>query len=489
MNSLLARIPNRYWAYLALIFWGALCFLLLHKTYYGIDEGAAHALLLVWSISDNVVSPIVTLGFPDFRTLFLAPVGILWTGNVLAAKISTMLVMAIAAWAIHVWRSRSGESEGALIATGLLLISPLVLNQLDRISVAAYLLFTFALGAWSDQIYRESKRAFGGMYFAQLFLCLISITLHPVGLAYPLALMWTWYKNPLDQTHRNYFLIGVSIAILMAIALTSGWNHIEWFANPIKSLSSLVLGPAEGDTFGAFHWISGIAMLLVLLLVVWKQASTLWADFLGRMFVFALIIGMLTGDEIFAVAALIVCLYWGFPLLLHKSGNSHSSFWEQRGIVLLLSVAISTTFMVIDKATYQMLPMAALSPRDTLIRTLAEDSGLFSGDETGKGDAASKTEAPKHIRVASEWPGLTMLACRCDALPLPPNAQNSDALLAMLKGIDYLIFDPRNPLNSSLSHNIAMMDAGKAETIALQLGGVIIQIKNSSAAIVPEKKP
>ncbi len=489
MNSLLARIPNRYWAYLALIFWGVLCFLLLHKTYYGIDEGAAHALLLVWSISDNVVSPIVTLGFPDFRTLFLAPVGILWTGNVLAAKISTMLVVAIAAWAIHVWRSRSGESEGALIATGLLLISPLMLSQLDRISVAAYLLFSFALGAWSDQIYRESKQAFGGMYFAQLFLCLISTTLHPVGLAYPLALMWTWYKNPLDQAHRNYFLIGISIAVLMAIALTSGWNHIEWFANPVKSLSSLILGPAEGDAFGAFHWIGGIAMLLVLLLVVLKQASTLWADFLGRIFVFALIIGMLTGDEIFAIVALIVCLYWGFPLLLHKSGSSRSSFWGQRGIVLVLSVVISTTFMVIDKATYQMLPTAPLSPRDTLIRTLAEDSGLFSGDEIAKGDATGKTETPKHIRVASEWPGLTMLACRCDALPLPPNAQNSDALLAMLKGIDYLIFDPRNPMNSSLSHNIAMMDAGKVETIALQLGGVIIQIKNSPPAIAPDKKP
>lgn len=489
MNSLLARIPNRYWAYLALIFWGGLCFLLLHKTYYGIDEGAAHALLLVWSISDNVVSPIVTLGFPDFRTLFLAPVGILWTGNVLAAKISTMLVMAIAAWAVHVWRARSGESEGALIATGLLLISPLVLSQLDRISVAAYLLFTFALGAWSDQIYRESKRAFGGMYFAQLFLCLISVTLHPVGLAYPLALMWTWYKNPLDQAHRNYFLIGISITVLMALALTSGWNHIEWFANPIKSLSSLILGPADGDAFGVFHWIGGIAMLLVLLIIVLKQAGTLWADFLGRICTLALVLGVLTGDEIFAVVALTVCLYWGFPLLLHKSGSSHSSFLGQRGVVLVLSVVISTTFMVIDKAAYQMLPMASLSPRDTLIKALAEDSGLFSGDETTRGDTGGKTDTPKHIRVASEWPSLTMLACRCDALPLPPNAQNSDALLAMLKGIDYLIFDPRNPVNSSLSHNIAMMDAGKVETIALQLGGVIIQVKNSPPAIAPEKKP
>lgn len=483
MNNLLSRIPNKYWAYLALSLWGILSFMLLHKTSYGIDEGAAHALLLVWSVSDNVVSPIVTLGFPDFRTIFLAPVGILWTGNVLAAKIATMLVMATAAWAFHAWRLRNGDSESALLATGLLLISPLVSSQIDTISVAAYLLFTFALGAWSDQIYRESKQAFGGMYFAQILLCLVSITLHPVGLAYPLALLWTWYKNPLDQKHRNYFFGGIVFAILMALALTSGWSHVEWFANPIRSLSSLVLGSAEGDAFGIFHWICGILALCLLLWVIWKQASNLWADFIGRILLFALMIGMLIGDEIFGIVALVICLYWGFPLLLHKSANSHRSFWGQRGMVLLLSVVIATTFMVIDKANYQLLPLNYLSPRDTLIKTLAEDSGLFLSDDSGQNASAKKS-----IRVASQWPGLTMLACRCDALPLPPNAQNSEALFAMLRGIDYLIFDPRNPKNSSLSLNLATMDAGKVETIALQRGGVIVQVKSPSPAKTPEKK-
>ena len=483
MNNLLTRVPNKYWAYFALSVWGVLSFMLLHKTSYGIDEGAAHALLLVWSVSDNVVSPIVTLGFPDFRTIFLAPVGILWTGNVLAAKIATMLVMATAAWAFHAWRLRSGDSESALLATGLLLISPLVLSQIDTISVAAFLLLTFALGAWSDQIYRESKQAFGGMYFAQILLCLVSITLHPVGLAYPLALLWSWYKNPLDQKHRNYFFSGIAFAILMALALTSGWSHVEWLANPVKSLSSLLLGSAEGDAFGAFHWICGIGMLFILLLVLWKQAGDLWADFLGRILLFALMIGLLTGDEIFGVVGLVICLYWGFPLMLHKSADSHRGFWKQRGSVFLLSVVISTTFMIIDKANYQLLPMDYLSARDTLIKTLAEDSGFFLSNE-----ASQDPTAKKPIRVASQWPGLTMLACRCDALPLPPDAQNSETLFAMLRGIDYLIFDPRNPKNSSLSHNIATMDAGKVETIALQQGGVIVQIIKPSPAKILEKK-
>lgn len=483
MNNWLFRIPNRYFAYFALAIWAVFSFMLLHKTSYGIDEGAAHALLLVWSVSDNVVSPIVTLGFPDFRTIFLAPAGILWTGNILAAKITTMLIVIIAAWAFHAWRLRSGYGESALLATGLLLISPLLIAQIDTISVAAYLLFTFVLGAWSDQLYRESKRAFGGMYFAQILLCLVSITLHPVGLAYPLALLWSWYKNPLDKKHRSYFFSGIAFAILMALALTSGWSHIEWLANPIRSLSGLLLGSAEGDGFGPFHWFCGIGMLFILILVIWKQAGNLWADFLGRTLILGLIIGLLTGDEIFGVVALVICLYWGFPLLLQKSTSPHKGFWAQQGVVLLLSIVISTTFMVIDKENYQLLPMDYLSPRDTLIKTLAEDSGFFS-----KSDSNLNPSTQKPLRVASQWPGLTMLACRCDALPLPPSAQNSEALLSMLRGIDYLIFDPRNPNNSSLSHNLAMMDAGSVETLALQQGGVIVQIKHPSTDITPDKK-
>jgi len=122
MNNWLSRVPQKCWAYTALLIWAALCFMLLHKTSYGIDEGAAQALLLVWSIADNVVSPIVTLGFPDFRALFLAPVGFLWTGDVLPAKVTTILVTATAAWALHTWRIHKGESESALLATGLLMI-------------------------------------------------------------------------------------------------------------------------------------------------------------------------------------------------------------------------------------------------------------------------------------------------------------------------------------------------------------------------------
>lgn len=480
MNNWFLRIPQKYWAYFALSTWGALSYMLLHKTSYGIDEGAARALLLVWSVAGDVVSPIVTLGLPDFRTIFFVPVGYLWVGNIVAAKIFTMLVMACAVWAIHRWRQHNGNSESALLASGLLLISPLLIDQLDTMSVAPYLLIIFALGAWLDQIYRETPHAFGGMYFSQIFLCMVSVTLHPVGLAYPLALLWAWYRTPSEDKHRNYFFGGIVFIVLFALLLTMGWNHVEWFSNPIRSLSSLLAGSPDSGEMGVFRWISGIGILIVLLLVIWKQAVNLWADFIGRTLLIALIVGILVGDETWSIIALTIVLYWGLPLLLPTHTNSSSGFWGQRGIAMLLLFAISTTFMLADKAHYKTMLTDHLSPRDNLIKTMAENSGNSSKDETGQNPAAKKP-----VRIASQWPGLTMLACRCDALPLPPPAKDSEALFAMLRGINYLIFDPRDPANSSLSHNVATMDAGKVETVALQQGGVIVEIKSSPATTKP----
>lgn len=474
MNNWFVKIPKEYLAYAALALWGGLSFLLLHKTPYGIDEGAARSMLLIWSLADHVVSPVLTMGFPDFRTAFLAPVGFLWTGSVVAAKISTMLVLACAVWAIHTWRLHSGNSESALLATGLLLISPLMIDQIDTVSVAPYLLVTFGLGAWLDQIYRDTPHAFGGMYFAQLFLCLVSVTFHPIGLAYPLALLWAWHTNPIDKKHQKYFFIGIIFTAVFGLFLTMGWSHITWFTNPIRSLSRLFSGlPVSAGDIGAGRWVIGSIAAIVLLVVVWKQARDLWADFLGRALLLALAIGVLVGDETWSIIALAVCLYWGLPLLLKT--RAAQGFWGQRGIALFLVFVVSTVFMLADKARYQVVQADHLSPRDSLIRSLAEDSGQFSNDSN---------DAKKPVRVASQWPGLTMLACRCDALPLPPAVKDSDALLAMLRGIDFLIFDPRDPVNSSLSRNLALIGPGKIETVALQPGGVIVEIKDAQ----PEPK-
>ncbi len=483
MKNWLLNIPNKLWAFSALLLWGALSYILLNKTSYGIDEGAARALLLVWSVADNVVSPIVTLGLPDFRTLFFAPVGYLWVGNIVAAKIFTLVVMSGAVWACFRWRQQNGNSEGALLASGLLLISPLLINQIDTISVSPYLLIIFAFGAWLDKIYRESPQALGGMYFSQILLCLVSVTLHPVGLAYPLALLWGWHTNPSDAKHKQYFFGGIIFVVLLALLLTSGWSHVEWFSNPVRGLSSLLSGFSLAKNIGTLGWISGIGIIAILLLVIWKQAGKLWADILGRTLLIATILGVLTGDATWSIIVLTVCLYWGLPLLLPTNSNSSSGFWEQRGIAMSLFFILSTMFMLADKAYYQTVQDGYLSPRDSLIKALAEDRSNFLNDQHRNDIPLTQPKQP--VRVASQWPGLTMLACRCDVLPLPPPVKDSDALLAMLKGVNYLIFDQRDPKNNSLGRNLSTMEAGKVETVALQQGGVIVEIMSP----LPGQKP
>ena len=491
MNNWLSRIPKKYLAYLALAVWGGMVFMLLNKTNYELDEGGAHALLLVWSVADGVVSSILMLGLPDFRSLFFIPAGVLWTGNVVAAKVTTMLMMAVVAWALHSWRKQNKEqAESSLLATGLLLISPLILHQIDAISVGPFLLFAFAMGAWTDKIYRESKQALGEMYFAQIFLCLVSVTLHPMGLAYPLVLLWTWYKNPLDREHRNYLFVGIMSALIIALVLTMGWHHVEWFANPIRATSSLLLGPSDGSDLGIDGWIFGVGMLCLLLLIVINQFARLWADFLGRILLGALVIGLFVGDEIFGVVALVLILYWGLPMLLSRPVNANGGFWGQRGIALILIFVVSTAYMLNDKASYQAVQLGELSPRDTLIRAFVENAADFQKDKAAHAQAQANDAQGKihQMRVASQWPGLTMLACRCDALPLPPEAHDSAALYAMLKGVDYILFDPHNPANSSLSHNLSTMQAGLVETVDLRKGGVIVQVGHQAILPVPAVK-
>jgi hypothetical protein len=252
--------------------------------------------------------------------------------------------------------------------------------------------------------------------------------------------------------------------------LTFGWHHIEWLSNPVISLSGLLSGPANQEEFGAFGWARGLGVLVILIVVIWKQARNLWIDFLGRTLLIAIITGFPAGDQTWSVMALTICLYWGLPLLLPT--NSTNGFFAQRGMALLLLFVLSTTFMLADKSQHELILSGYLSPRDNLIKSLAENTN-FGIDATGQSHTKKKP-----IRVASQWPGLTMLACKCDALPLPPPAKDSETLLAMLRSFNYLIFDPRDTKNSSLSQNLASVNAGKFETIALQKGGVIIEIKD-----------
>jgi len=478
INTFLSRMPLRYWGYLSLSLWGGAILFLLRPDLYNLDEGSAKSLLLVWSIADQVAASVVTFGAPDLRALLFLPVAFLWTGNVFAAKVFTTLLLAFAIWLLYLWNRRNVNAESALIASGLLIVSPLILEQIDTLSPGIYLLPAFALGAWLNAEYRANPRPGGGWYFSQLLVSAFSVSLHPIGLAYPLALLWSWYKDPLDQKQQKYFFIGISFVALFTLLMLKGWNYIEWFQNPIKSLAITILGSSLGSEISAVRWIVGGCVLVGLVIVVIKQYRNLWADFTGRTLLIGLTLGVTTSDSAWGIIALSLILYFGIPLLLQlHHDRAGKGFVQQRGLMMLFIIILSSLFMRADKSHYEIRQSGFLSEEDQLIHFLVEEAD--NARKIAEEDKGGRN--PVSLRVASQWPSRTMIACKCDTLPLPPAAKDQHAQLTMLNSITHLLFNPRQANNTALARNLSILGGGVIETIALQPGGVLLHFKNVNA--------
>lgn len=482
INTLLSRIPSRYWGYFSLLLWGGIFLFILRTDAYNLDEGSSKSILLVWSIADQVAASVVTFGAPDLRALLFLPVAFLWTGNIFAVKVFTILVFAFSVWLLYLWNRRNFNAESALIASGLLIISPLILEQIDSLSSGIYLLPAFMLGTWLNAEYRTNPRPGGGWYFAQLLVCAFTVSLHPIGLAYPLSLLWSWHTNPLDQKQQKYFFIGISFTTLFTLFMFRGWNYVEWFPNPFKSLAISLLGSTFGGEISTTRWVIGGCMFAILVLVIARQFRNMWADFTGRTLLVGLIIGLASTDSAWGTISLCTILYFGAPLLLQLHQNrTGGGFVRQRGLAMLLIIILSSVFMRADRSHYGIRQSGFLTDDDQLIRILSEeaDNARKIADE---GNSTDNSPAP--LRVASQWPSRTMIACRCDTLPLPPAASDAQSQLTMLRSITHLLFDPRHPKNTALSRNLSALGGGIVETIALQPNGVILHFKN----VTPPKK-
>lgn len=483
-NKLPVRFPLQYLGYLVLFFWGLVTLFLLRQDPYLLDEGAAQSLLLSWSIADQVASSVVTFGAPDLRFVLYLPIGILWTGSFFAAKVFTILLLAFTTWLLFVWQKQRTDDECALLACGLLILSPLSLAQIDSLSPGIFLLLSFVLGAWLDKSYRLSLRSFGGWYFAQLFICSLSVSLHPAGLAYPISLLWSWYKDPINPKQQKFFFIGVSIVVLITLLIKAGWGSLALMQNPIDSLASIILGASVENEMTIARWISGGSLLFVLAIVIATQYRSLWSDLVGRSLLLGMCLGAIVGDTTWGVISFGIILFFGLPLLL-RSQQFAGGFLQQRGIALVLIIILSTLFMLSDKKHLLMRQSGILPVQDQLIKTLAEEveSARKAAEESNK-----NTENLPHIRVASQWPSRTMIACKCDTLPLPPATENPEKQSSLLAGLSYLLFNPQQPNNSALAHNLAMLGGSTSETIAMQNGGALLHFKNVPSPSVPEKK-
>ena len=476
LNTLLSRVPDHYWGNGGLLVWAALCLLFMRHDLYGLSEDAAKSILFTWSIADQVASSVVTFGTPDLRVLLFLPTGYLWTGNVFAAKVLTILLLAAGARTLYFLEKESFGAESALLATGLLLIAPLTLSQLDTLSTGTYLLIAFALGAWVDKAYRAAPKSFNGWYFAQLLICAFSVSLHPAGLAYPLALLWSWRSEPLDSKQQKYFLIGISFTTLLTLIIRMGWAGLSWLHNPLYSLGTILIPDTPlSDHRSTSTLLAGILMLVILAITVFKQFTTLRTHLIGRILLTALALGVLIGDHAWSLIALAVILYFGFPILLRPgSPQSNGGFMKQRGWALFLIFILSTIFMQADKIHRSINREDVLSAQDRLIKTLAAEA---EKNRQANEVAESKGEKIERFRVASQWPSRTMIACKCDTLPLPPVAKDPSAQLKMLHGISYILLDPKQTENLALARNLSLL-GNLAETISLQEGGVLLHVKS-----------
>ncbi len=470
---------------LALLLWGVIAILLLRHDLYNLDEGAAKSLLLSWSIVDQVASSVITFGTPDLRAVLFLPIGFLWTGNVFAAKVLTALLVAGGVWLLYGWQRRRTDGESALLASGLLMVSPLVLEQIDSLAPGVYLLAAFGLGAWLNERFRADPKLFGGWYFAQLLTCAVAVSLHPAGLAYAASLAWAWRHEAHDRKQQRFLLGGIAFAVLAVMVLRMGWSDLNWFQNPVKSLAAVLIGaPLDQDDQAVAPWLAGGMVLALVVMTIARQYRALWSDLLGRALLIGCLLGGLAGDSAWATIALAIILYFGLPIILRPGQvGTNSGFIRQRGVALVLIFICATFFMRADRVHYEIGRSGELSAQDQLIRTLAGEAENRRKASEQDGDDSARAR----FIVASQWPSRTMIACKCDTLPLPPPVRDdARAQLANLRGITHLVLDPKQTANVDLARNLSVL-GNEIETLSLQPGGVLLHVKEEAAATAGNK--
>jgi len=417
------------------------------------------ALLLNWSVSDQIVNPVATYGGPDFRALLFIPLGLYWPGSIIAAKVFTLMIGFAAAMYLYHWSKKADGAETALLATGLFLISPSLIHLADSVAVGPYLLALFGVGMYLDQKYRTSPHVISSLYFVQLLVVAITVTLHPIGLAYPLALAWHWYSAPKSDKQQKQVWIGIGISVFIVFAMQTGWIDIQWNNNPLKSLHDAILGYnlREPDLPS---WQGGAVVIVALIYLLIRDFKLLSQQMFGKIVLISVIPGVFIADENWALIALAFVIYRGIPALiaLNKSIKT-MNFAGQRGIVFISLIVTSTLFMQANKGYASQIRAGVLPPKDLLIQRLSQEAG-----------------ADQPFLAASQWPARTMIICKRDVLKLPPDAENAAALRAMIKGLTHIMFDHQNPNNASLARNIAEM-GGHTETLDIQPIGVIVKFR------------
>ena len=413
---------------------------------YGLEEAGAHALVLNWTIAHHVITPVAAYGFPDLRALVLAPLNLHWAGSLPAAKVWLMLLWFGCVLLVHAEMRRIFDDEAAMIAAGLLVVSPLAVHEADRIGAGIPLLLALAL---APVLWRRMQAAprLASVWMLLLWLDLaVAASVHPAGLGALVALAWHVRAQLKHERKIQLALAGGGILAIVAVLAHLGWRGLAGPFSPLEALGALVLGPRLIHP-APRAWAGSIPALLLLLLApfVWRQARRhLWPALLGG----AWLVGMAHPDPAWALLSAVLLLAFGTPALIaaHERLPGHG-FMARRGGVLAAMFLVATGWMLLDKHYALAARAKARLDADRVIAALAR----------------AMEGAPEDALAASAWPARSVLATRRAVLPLPPATDDPEAFRHSIQGIRYIAFDPYQ--NRRLARILAMLPEWKTETL------------------------
>jgi len=319
------------------------------------------------------------------------------------------------------------------------------------------------MGFILDKKYRASPHSISSLYFIQMLLVATTISLHPMGLAYPLAIAWHWYKNPKSNKQQKQVWIGLAITALIVTVMQTGWISIAWFSNPLISIGIAFFGHTPlAATLPS--WEAGLLPFLLITYMLFRDIKRSSDDFVLTCLILAVIIGLVAADLSWALISMTYLIYRGIPLIISLNSRLKSqSFAGQRGIVMAVLFILTTIFMQAEKSYANYVASGILAPEDELIKSIAKEA----------------SDHDKEFLGASQWPARTMVACRRDILPIPTNPVNEEQLLTSFNKLTHMVFDHNNPKNSDLAQLLAK-HANLTETTAILAGGVVVKVRKKA---------
>jgi len=425
---------------------------------YGIEEGAARSLLLDWSLGSNILNPVAVLGFPDMRALLFAPLNFHWIGDLTAARVMVMFLTIATGLMLYRWAEKQLNDETALFATGLWLIAPLTIAQMDSLGAGNFMVLACILCYWSAGYYRASAHAMPGNYFVLLLLTALASSMHPAGLGMAAGLAWHEIRvHRPGNRKRTALLVGLALMLFFVLGSRLGWPSLSLFINPLPALATVLAGDlADDPSFGVGLLVSGM-LLLALLAGVRRARDNLFSC----MMLGGVIVGAICADMAWAELVLTYILFEGLHgLVLANNRFGGHNLIRRRGMVAVCVLALTMGFMLVDKQRFLFNRGQGMHRVDSLIARLAE----LTSEREDKG------------MVASQWPGRTILATRRGALPLPPvRKDDPDGFLRQMHGVRLMMFNPRNPRMKAMNRQVAEL-SNRIKTEAMLPGGIILRL-------------